>query len=56
MSNLRTPARNAMRIVLAIERDLNNRRGLHLSGLDAEIRRKIRKTWVAIVKKELLEP
>lgn len=44
---------NPMRIVLAIERDLNDRRGFHLSSLDAEIRRTIRKRWLALVRKEL---
>lgn len=44
---------NPMRIVLAIERDLNDRRGLHLSSLDADIRRRIRKRWLALVRKEM---
>jgi len=44
---------NPMRIVLAIERDLNDRRGFHLSSLDAEIRRSIRKRWLELVRKAI---
>ena len=39
-----------MRIVLAIEEDLNDRRGLHVSGLDAFVRREIRQAFKAIVR------
>lgn len=44
---------NPMRIVLAIEHDLNDRRGFHLSSLPADIRRSVRKRWLALVRKAI---
>lgn len=42
-----------MRLVLAIERDLNDRRGLHLSGLGAKLRREMRDGWKSLVAEHL---
>jgi len=43
----------AQRIAMAIEEDLNDRRGLHISSLDEEVQVKILDTWVKIIE-ELL--
>ena len=43
------------RIALAIERDLNDRRGFHLSSLDSETNRRILDTWAKIIEKELTQ-
>lgn len=36
----------AQRIAMAIEEDLNDRRGLQLSSVDDEVAQEIRETWV----------
>jgi hypothetical protein len=43
----------AQRIVRAIERDMDGRRGMGLGGLDADLRVEIRDRWAAIVDEEL---
>ena len=42
------------RIALAIERDLNDRRGLHISSLDEQVQIQILDTWKRLVEVELL--
>ena len=42
----------AWRIVTAIERDLNNRRGLGFEGLDEDVQYEIRDRWVELIKAE----
>lgn len=44
-----SPQTVMMRIIFAIERDLNDRRGLHLDTLPAYIRRKIRNHWKGLI-------
>lgn len=44
----------AQRIALAIERDLNDRRGLHISSLDEEIQITILDKWQRLIEAELL--
>ncbi len=43
----------AQRIALAIEKDLNNRRGFHLSTLDNETNKTILDAWENLIKMEL---
>lgn len=40
----------SMRIVKAVEKDLNDRRGFHLDTLDPNIRRGIRQAWLSLIK------
>lgn len=43
----------AQRIALAIETDLNDRRGFHMSSLDNETNRKILDQWAKLIEAEL---
>lgn len=44
----------AQRIALAIESDLNDRRGLHINSLDDDIQRDILDRWEELITKELI--
>ena len=48
------PANQAARIVNAIEKDLNDRRGLGIDSLDDETQDEIRDAWVSLVHIELV--
>lgn len=45
--------KTAIRICLAIERDVNDRSGMDLRAFDSDIRRQIRQAWLSIIKNEL---
>ena len=40
-------------IVRRIEADLNDRRGLHVDGMDSDIRKQIRDAWYGIIADEI---
>ena len=45
----------AQRIVAVIERDLNDRRGLHIDSLSDELQDEIRDHWTELVRAVILE-
>ena len=49
------PMARAARIVDAILRDMNGRRGLSLDGVDEDVRSDIREAWIEIVTKGMAQ-
>lgn len=43
------------RIVLSIEADINDRRGIKMNNFDMDIQEEIREAWGAIIRKKLME-
>ena len=53
--NRRRLTRHEMRVILGIERNLDDRRGLHLRPLPADIRRDIRESWKRLVVEHMVD-